>query len=59
MILTNCYIRHFVECIPGEAGETGKPGPPGPPGSPALSLYQPDEGDFSGSGMDTTGVFHV
>jgi hypothetical protein len=58
-MVTKYYIRHFVECFSGEAGETGKTGPPGPPGPPAVSLYQPDEGDFSGSGMDTTGVFHV
>jgi hypothetical protein len=59
VILTKCYIRRFVECISGEAGETGKPGLPGPPGPPALSLYHPDEGDFSGSGIDTAGVFHM
>jgi hypothetical protein len=58
-MLTICYIRHFVKCISGEAGEPGKPGPPGPPGPPAVPFFQPDEGDFSGSGIDTAGVFYV
>jgi hypothetical protein len=43
----------------GEAGEPGKPGAPGPPGPPIVSLYHPDEGDFSGSGLDIAGEFDV
>jgi hypothetical protein len=58
-ILRRCYNHHLIQYVLGEAGETGKPGAPGPPGPPVVSLYHPDEGDFSGSGLDIAGEFDI
>jgi hypothetical protein len=54
----NLLQYNLFKYILGEAGEPGKQGPPGPPGAPSLSVYHPDEGDFSGSGIGAVGELH-